>query len=179
MADLWIERMLFIVGDQNTGKSSQLRSMFRDRKFGSWGTIPTSNKVVETVVLGHQRSLYLRITSPHEYGDTLEEFVDKIKLKTGKGRWCFACALQPTAENKMPNLIDTIENLIHEFTPERIRICFLSPDRHGKLIQNHSSFDLDKVLNKLNEFEEIEYYFVDAKNKIGNGLIHSDFFDFS
>ncbi|MCK4815705.1 hypothetical protein KA005_08045, partial [bacterium] len=132
--NLYIERALFVVGDQNTGKSVQLRSMFADWRFESEGEIPTSAKIKESIYLSQNRSLHIRLTSPHEYGDTPKEYLDKIENKTQKGRWCFAGALQPNATNKMPDVLASVQKFVNKFSPERVRICFLSPDRHGSLI---------------------------------------------
>jgi hypothetical protein len=59
------ERALFVVGEPNSGKSNQLRSMFRDVRLGTRGDIPTARKLDEVYRLSNERSLYLRLTSPH------------------------------------------------------------------------------------------------------------------
>ena len=41
---VYIERALFVVGDQNTGKSTQLRSMFLDWRLNIQGVVPTTKK---------------------------------------------------------------------------------------------------------------------------------------
>ena len=110
--NLYLERTLFVVGDQNTGKSVQLRSMFLDQRFGAEGVIPTASKIKEFVSLSHDRWLHIRLTSPHEYGDSLKEYLDKIENKMQVGRWCFAGALQPLAANNMPDVSKTVENFV-------------------------------------------------------------------
>jgi hypothetical protein len=40
MPTYYFERALFIVGEQNSGKSTQLRSMFRDVRLGTSGIVP-------------------------------------------------------------------------------------------------------------------------------------------
>ena len=99
----YFERFLFVVGDQNTGKSTQLRSMFADPRIndcriGGKSTIPTTSKIPETYQLSYGRSLYLRLSSPHEKGETLKEFIDDISMKDKSGRWCVAGALQITPD---------------------------------------------------------------------------------
>lgn len=44
MNDRYLERVLFVVGNRHTGKSTQLRSMFLDVRLGSNGQIPTERK---------------------------------------------------------------------------------------------------------------------------------------
>ncbi len=41
---LYIERALFVVGEPNDGKSTQLRSLFSDRRFGPDGKVPAENR---------------------------------------------------------------------------------------------------------------------------------------
>ena len=42
MGSFYVERALFIVGDPNTGKSVQIRSMFRDIRLSGDGQVPLS-----------------------------------------------------------------------------------------------------------------------------------------
>src|ERR1700722_3314484 len=66
MASYYFERALFFVGESHSGKSNQLRSMFRDVRLGTGGDIPTGTRLDEVYRLSNERSLYLRLTSPHE-----------------------------------------------------------------------------------------------------------------
>ena len=45
MKDHCLERVLFVVGTRHSGKSTQLRSMFRDVRFGTGGIIPKQRKL--------------------------------------------------------------------------------------------------------------------------------------
>lgn len=176
--NLYIERALFVVGNQNTGKSVQLRSMFADWRFGSEGIIPTSSKIKESIYLSENRSLHIRLTSPHEYGDSPKEYLDKIEKKTQEGRWCFAGALQYNASNQMPDVYKSVIEFVNRFNPERVRVCFLSPDRHGNLI--HSKTDqINSIINDLISIKNVEVVFIDARSRDANGLLLSDFFDFT
>ena len=92
MAQLkYVERILFIIGDPNTGKSTQLRSIFRDQQFGTSGEIPCARNIPETYPLSNERWLYLRLSSPHESGNSLEEFVEKCDRKM----WASVSAVRP------------------------------------------------------------------------------------
>ena len=176
---LYIERALFVVGDQNTGKSTQIRSMFLDRRLGMNGNIPDAKRIAETYVLSHERSLYVRITSPNEWGETLEQFLDKVASKTGSGRWCVVSPLQPLPEKKMPGLVDTIKGFIDRFSPERIRVCFLSPDYSGNLLSGRSDLNINAIIDDLWRIQKVECVFIDARSRTQNGLILTDFLDFA
>src|SRR5438046_2435662 len=126
-----VERFLFVVGDQNSGKSTQLRSLFVDPRLGTNGRVPKSRNVRGHYFLSVDRSLYLRLTSPHERHETTAQFLGKIAHATRIGRWCVVAPLQPEPSNRMPDLVETVRAVIERFGPERIRVCVLSPDRHG------------------------------------------------
>jgi len=175
---LYIERALFVVGDQNTGKSVQLRSMFLDWRFGTEGVIPTSSRIKESIYLSQHRGLHIRLTSPHEYGDTPNIFFNKIISKTQEGRWCFAGTLQPEAANKMPDVTSSIELFVNKFSPEKVRVCFLSPDQYGNLINNKMN-DFNTIVDSLININSVEVMFIDARSRDANGLLLSDFFDFA
>jgi hypothetical protein len=187
----YFERVLFVVGEQNSGKSTQLRSLFLDVRFGKGGSIPQPGNLPEIYRLSNERSLYLRMTSPHETGEYLvgppdgEEgtnFLDKTKSKI-KGatphygrRWNFACPLQPDKSNNMPNVVNTVNGFIKCFCPERSRVLFLSPDRHGNHLQD---IHLREYVTGLHQLPSVEVAWIDASDRTKNGLLIADFFDFT
>jgi len=174
---IWLERALFVTAPQDSGKSTQLRSMFVDHRFGGNGVVPTSRNIAETYHISNDRRLHLRLTSPHEYGETPREFIDKLKSKMGAGRWCFAGAFQPDAFNKMPDIVETVRRFIAAFEPERVRVVFLSPNRHGiELASFLSGRDLSAELLQI---PSVEVACVDARQRQSNGLFLADFFDFT
>jgi hypothetical protein len=130
--------------------------------------------------ISNERVLYLRLTSPHEVGETLKEFLDKTEDKITRSlnlgaRWNFAGPLQPTAGNKMPSAANTISAFIHRFKPERVRAMFLTPDRHGNC---HDAAFLCGETDKL-WTAGVEVTAIDARRRDRNGLILADFFDFT
>ena len=172
-----LERALFVVALQDSGKSTQLRSIFLDRRFGSGGQIPNSNKLKDSYYISNERRLYLRLTSPHEYGDTPKKFIDKTRSKMVSGRWCYAGALQPDAYNQMPDVVESVGRFINAFKPERVRVVFLSPDRHGAQL---SAFLPGRDLSgELLQIPTVEVACVDARERESNGLFLADFFDFT
>ena len=176
---LYVERALFVVAPQDSGKSTQLRSIFRDRRFSMGGQIPSSTQqknLPETYYISNERRLYLRLTSPNEYGETPKEFHDKTRNKMGDGRWSFLGPLQPEAFKQMPEVVEAVQRFMSAFNPERVRVAFLSPNRHGVEVDNFiPGRDLRSELLQLG----VEVVCLDARQRAVNGLTLADFFDFT
>jgi hypothetical protein len=177
---LILERALFVVAPGDSGKSTQLRSMFRDRRLGTNGRIPPSSeapKLPEIYYLSNERRLYLRLTSPHEYKETPSKFLTKTRRKMGSGRWCFACPFQPNAFRNMPDILDSVLAFVRAFDPERVRVVFLSPNRHGVELEEYLP-DWD-IRTELLRIDGVEVACIDAREREANGLFLADFFDFT
>lgn len=172
----YVERAQFVVAPQDSGKSTQLRSMFLDKRLGLGGVIPTSRKIARKYHISNERKLYLRLTSPHEYGDSVEKFHAKIRAGLTGGRWSIACPFQPDAFNHMPDVVDSVKAFIACFKPERTRVVFLSPNRHGIQIDQFLP-GRDLILETRATGAEV--ICVDARNRTANGLVLADFFDFT
>jgi hypothetical protein len=174
MTSLYIERLLLVVGAQNTGKSTQLRSMFLDPRFGTSSQIPLARNVAQTQYLSTSRRLYLRLTSPHEAGETLSQYLNKIAQRTASGRWCVASAVQINPARQMPALPEVVKALAARFAPERIRIAILSPDRHAATLPGAS-----QLVDDLWRIRHCEPFCLDARSRTANGLMLADTFDFA
>jgi len=185
------ERALFVVGEPNSGKSNQLRSMFRDIRLGTDGNIPTERKLPELYRLSNERCLYLRLTSPHEAKESIgskhgrnspTNFLEKTAKKIEENaprlgrRWNFAGALQPHARLYMPGVVATCRAFVRYFNPERTRVVFLSPDRHGACLQETGHMEL---VDGLRRIESVEVCWIDARDRTVNGLLLPDFFNFA
>jgi len=137
-----LERVLFVVAGRHCGKSTQLRSMFRDARLGNRSEIPSERKLKDFHRLTNERFLYLRVSSPHELKESSKEFLRKTREKVEDApvalgrRWNFACALQVGASNKMPDFVESVKLFVDYFEPERARVVFLSPDRNGEVLPN-------------------------------------------
>lgn len=177
---LFLERALFVVAPQDSGKSTTLRSMFLDRRLGMEGVPPPSSeqrRLPEIYYLSNERRLYLRLTSPHEYNETPKEFLDKTKNKMGDGRWCYAGPFQPNAFRKRPDVVQSVEAFTKFFKPERVRVAFLSPNRHGQEVNSFApSRDL---LQEILSIPKAEIMCLDGRQRGKNGLLLADFFDFT
>jgi len=177
---IFFERALFVVGPQGSGKSTQLRSMFCDARLGTSGQIPSGSekhKLAEVHHISNERHLYLRLTSPHELGETPKEFLDKARKKMSSGRSCFAGPLQPDAFKRMPDVVEAVQRFTKAFEPERVRVVFLSPTRHGEMLSDFApGRDLCGELLHMNC---VEVACIDARRRGRNRLFLADFFDFT
>jgi len=175
----YVERALFVVAPQNFGKSTLLRSMFRDPRLGNAGEIPTALKLPDDFRLSGERRLYLRLASPHEAGETPDEFIKKTKGKMVDGRWCFAGPLHPSPLKKMPDATTAIHRFIDEFDPERVRVAILWPSHNP---DEDGMFGPDVVEDLLDDVQAIdrrvEAVCLDGRQRGRSGLVLADFFDF-
>ncbi|NNF95919.1 MAG: hypothetical protein HKM94_03205 [Halobacteria archaeon] len=176
-----VERALFIIGNPNTGKSVQLRSMFLDWRLGQRGIIPTSNRLRSTYSLSNERWLYLRLTSPHETNETLEKFLRKcahVMQRNGNlaRRWNFAGALQAAATQNTLSSAEIIDAFAKRFSAERTRAVILSPNWRGNALQ---ATTIQKLVADLRAAQVTDIQTVDATTRKGNGLMYMDFFDFT
>lgn len=176
----YLERALFVVAPQDSGKSTTLRSLFLDRRLGTDGVPPPSKtqpRLDETYHLSNERRLYLRLSSPHEAGETPTEFIRKTRGKMDDGRWCYAGPFQPNKLNKMPDVVASVQAFARAFGPERIRVAFLSPQRKGLTMDTFvPGRDLTKELLAI---PKVEVMCLDGRERNKNGLLLSDFFDFT
>ena len=170
----YIERVLLVAGAQDTGKSVQLRSMFLDPRLGTRGQIPESRNLPNIYELSPFRRLYLRLMSPHENGETLEQFLDDIRRHIDyHHRWNVARASQIEAGGNMPGIADVVAGLESRFEPERIRVAILSPDRHGHVLDEAPALMQDL------RGTTCEVLCIDARSRRHNGLLLADTFDFA
>ena len=94
MPTYYFERALFIVGEQNSGKSTQLRSMFRDVRLGTGGKDSRRDENSGDVPTIERALSDIRLTSPHEAGewikrrprddDEAENFLEKTEDKLAR-----------------------------------------------------------------------------------------------
>lgn len=174
--------MLIVAGLQNAGKSTLLRSMFADHRFGTGGVPPVPSRL-RLVPLSRERSLFFRMTSPHEYGDTRDAFLDKIdRAMERAGRFCtrfnMACAMQPHKTPKTPGIVSLCSAVLDRFAPERIRIVQIDPRQDGTSGAPLDTGEINRLWNL-----GIEVVSVDARRPtddtlLPNGLFLADFFDF-
>lgn len=176
---IYLERALFVVGDQNDGKSSQIRDTFRDQRFhnNGYSKIGENGRLPNWVSLSNDRWLHIRLTSPHEYGEGFDRFIEKIDAmedhQTGKYRWNFLCALQTNSFGNMPNSEDVVMRFNKIYKPERSEIALIHTGHGGKV---RSILEIDRI-SSCCRANNIQLRMIDAR--IDNGLSLADFFDFS
>lgn len=177
-----VERILLVCGEQNAGKSRLIRHMLGDFRLG--GAIPTT-MVIPPRPLSRERLLAVRVTSPHEMGENIGQFVDKIDRVTesawNSGFWRvnYVSAVQPRAAKNMPDIADICEALIREFLPERIRVVLLSPNVWDERVAQLTNSEVDRL-----RAADVEVITIDARKSVhpvepGNVRLLADFFDFS
>lgn len=178
-----MERALFVVGKQNAGKSRLLRHMFVDPRLGTNGKIPGASRI-KRVTLSPERCLAIRCTSPHERKETLRQFFTKIDHEMQKAsdefwRFNYACALQPEAENKMPDLVTICRKFNARFAPERIRVILIDPRQDGKPGSRLVQSDVDELRSLSVEMAIIDGHQSTPPFEYPNGILLADFFDFA
>ena len=117
----------------------------------------------------------MRLTSPHEARETLDRFLDKIEENTdGNNRWNVVSAVQIDAAENMPDLEEVVTALDERFSPERVRVAILSPDRHGDVLAR-----APRLMQELQEVSSCETLCIDARSRRRNGLLLAATFDFA
>jgi hypothetical protein len=155
--------------------------MFEDPRIGHGKGVPNAGPI-PTVSLSRERCLHVRCTSPHERGETVDEFFDKLNraCRVAKARrFNYACALQPGVRNKAPAIVDFCEEFISRLAPERLRVAQINPHQDGVTGAVLSMAEIDQL-----RALEVDVLTIDgrrgpATRPNGNGLLLADFFDFT
>jgi hypothetical protein len=177
-----LERVLFVCGSQNAGKSRLLRNMFHDPRFRSGRPIHYKGPVAQ-IALSQARRLFIKLSSPHERGETISDLFSLLDGELRKAwrygwRMNFACAVQPDDTGITPDIVKICEQLDARFLPERIRIAQINPR------QDNSDASQD-LLNRgqINRLWRInaEIMSIDGRRagQPTNGMMLADYFDFT
>jgi hypothetical protein len=173
----YFERALFVVGQPGAGKSAHLKNMFRDWRFGNEGNPWDVPGPVPVVILSNERKLRIALQSAQERDRDIKPWLERIRQSFDTGRWCFAGALQANGGDDFPGAIEYIQAFVETFTPERVRVCFLSPDSQGRTID--SFLNLDEVIPSIEPMDVVEAITIDFRLLDTNALMMADFFDFT
>jgi hypothetical protein len=178
MEKTYVERALFVVGQHGAGKSAHLQNMFRDKRFHTAGVPWRSRGRIKRVALSNERTLMVFSQSFEERGHTVQQWISGIKQAAGERRWCFAGALRAQYAGELESdALLHIMAFIETFSPERVRICFLSPDSRDRPIGNF--LDLDAVIPAISSMDGVECVFIDFHLLKTNAMMMADFFDFA
>jgi hypothetical protein len=173
----YMERALFVVGQPGAGKSAHLKHMFRDWRFGNEGEPWDNPGPIPVVFLSNERKLRIFLQSAQERDRDIQPWIDRIRQSFDTGRWCFAGALQAEAGDELPNALEYIQAFIEALAPERVRICFLSPDGQGRTINTFLEFD--GTIRSIELMDNVESALIDFQLLDTNALMMADFFDFA
>lgn len=155
--------------------------MLGDYRLG--GQVPVGPRV-RARALSRERCLAFRFTSPHEIGETPTQFHHKIDRAceiAWRSFWRvnFACAVQPNAFNKMPDIVGVCDGLVQAFLPERMRVVQLSPDQWGQQTSQLTTAQVDGLRGLDVEVISIDIRRSQYPAEPGNVRVLADFFDFS
>lgn len=175
-----LERILFVVGERHTGKSTTLRSIYRDERFAC-AALPKQGPVPPAVI-SRERGLQLILRSPHEANKSLAEYIrDMAAIVANPGefrRINIAGALQPSPANRMRADIRQIaEKVMLRLRPERLRIAILDPVKDGGTGASYDPSTIDALRDVGVEVMKIDGR--DTAYRNFNGLLLADFFDFT
>lgn len=178
-----LERVLLISGLQNAGKSTALRRMFLDPRFGTGGNVPR-NRRLGFVTISRERCLFFRLSSPHEAGDTLERFFRKLNRAMERAwnfywRFNFACAMQPHSNGTTADLVTFCEEFQKRLLPERTRVVQIHPRQDGEPGALLSTNDVDRLWALGVEVATIDARRPRNANWATNGHLLADYFDFT
>jgi len=174
-ANSYLERALFVIGDPGSGKSTQIRSMLQDKRFGEGRVRPTRRNLPNTYWINENRFVYVRLTSPQETQETIDNFVEKCDNEfSWGGRANLICPLQPEPSNNINGAASVIQQFVSRQQPERTRVVILSPHSNGALMNEDR---LKTLIDEIGKAGSIEIVMVDARRMDENGFIYADFFD--
>jgi hypothetical protein len=179
MEKTYVERALFVVGQHGAGKSAHLKNMFLDWRFHTDGKHRRSNGRISPVALSNERTLLILSQSAPERGYTIWQWIDRIKQSMNGGRWCFAGALRAQYRGELESdALQHVQAFIETFSPERVRICFLSPDSKMRRIDDYLDPD-NKIIPAIASMHNVECLFIDFRLINTNAMMMADFFDFA
>ncbi len=163
---LHLERALFMIGRQYTGKNTQLLSLkeliagrtTRRRRFD----------------LGNNRWLYVRSGSPQEEGQDLDDFLLACArhMQPRSYQWNYACAMQSNPGTNIGGAVSTIKAFKNEFSPGRVCAVILCPDWRG----NRFPEERKSLITRLSDIGVSEILTVDARKRHSNGPQYAGFF---
>ena len=182
-----LERVLLVCGMQNSGKTTLLRHMYVDPRFGTADRVPNRRRGrLPVVALSRERCLYIRSASPHERHESLAGFLGQLERQIDLAwrRWDYwrvniACAVQPDATEDTPDATTICEAIRRRFVPERMRLVQIDPTQRGNAGVRLSIDQLDRLREIPAEVISVDGRRSAGENQHPNGFLLADFFDFT
>lgn len=130
-----IDTLVMLAGDQNAGKSNQLRTIFEEPElYKFYGGYPQSSNIKRYYQVDPGMELFLRLSSWHEKGDDYQ----KVKRDIRRNHWDKTRrykVLVPAQVTATPKLVAAellFQRILHDFQVRRAFIVWLSPDRSNR-----------------------------------------------
>ena len=137
-----IDTLVVIFGDQNAGKSSQIRTIFEEFELHPfYGGYPTSSNIASRYLVGRDVELYVRLSSWHEKGEDYATLKSDLKSaqRCPDRRFKALIPLQvsPTHPNGegakgLASGEDVFIQILKDFDVRRSFGIWLNPDRNTR-----------------------------------------------
>ena len=130
-----IDTLVLVIGDQNGGKSNQMRSIFEEHElYHQYGGYPTSGNIARHYLVPPDMELFLRLSSWHEKKQTYQDVVTDITQgkRYPDRRYKVFAAAQVTPTGSLMAGEDLFMQLFQDFSIRRGYAVWLNPDRSGR-----------------------------------------------
>lgn len=130
-----IDTLVMLVGDQNAGKSNQLRTIFEEPElYQVYNGYPQSNNIKRYYQVDPGMELFLRLSSWHEKGEDYQKVKRDIRRNHWDKRRRYK-VLVPAQVTATPKLVAgelLFQWIVRDFQVRRAFIVWLSPDRSAR-----------------------------------------------
>ena len=135
---MFIDTLVIVLGDQNAGKSNQIRTIFEEYELGSGlGGYPTSSNIKSRYLVGRDVELYVRLSSWHEKGQDYTRLKSDLTShhRCAERRYKAIIPLQisatvPTDDGQkgLAGGEDLVIKILKDFDVRRSFVVWLNPD---------------------------------------------------
>lgn len=132
---LVIDTLVAVIGDRNSGKSNQIRSIFEEPPLTTFfGGYPPSPNIQRTYLVDPDIELYVRLSSWHERGENWSQIKNDLQTAqtTPRRRFKAIVPLQVSATQSLSAGEKVISRLISSFNIRRTYAVWLDPAVSGQ-----------------------------------------------